>query len=178
MRITPSRATLPMTSLAAAGAPAADVPALCAIPMPDHQISFRRDDVAITRHHSDPDLCRPFIFPGIGASGRPLTRCGHPHDSVGHAHHTSIGISHPSVADANLWEERRGLARIVHRRIERLTDGPDETALVAHNEWPARAARRRSGSVVAPPFGVLGVRVAKTMSVRDGGARSATPRVT
>lgn len=171
------------------------------IPQPYDQVSFQRDGVELARYHFGPDLRRPFIFPVIGPSGRPLTRLGHPHDPEGHSHHNSIWIAHQSVGGVSFWEDRVGPARIAHRRIEQLSDGPEEAALVCRNEWlgtngaPILIERRRvavralparewllvldvelraaSGVVKlgATPFGILGVRVAKTMSVRDGGGR-------
>ncbi len=199
MRTTSLLAALALALLVPALVSAADVPTVQAVPQPYHQVSFQREGVELARYHFGPDLRRPFIFPVIGPSGRPLTRMGHPHDPEGHAHHTSIWISHQSVAGANLWEDRPGPARIVHRRVERLTDGADEAALVCLNEWlgtngaPVIVERRRIAvralagrewlllldlelraasdpiELGATPFGILGVRVAKTMGVRDGG---------
>ncbi len=170
-----------------------------AVPQPYHQISFQRDGQEIARYHFGPDLRRPFLFPVIGPSGHALTRMGHPHDPEGHSHHSSVWVSHQSVAGVNFWEDREVGARIIHRRLEQLSDGPEEAAIVCHNEWrgtneaPRLAERRRIAvrsmphrewllvlditlravsepvELGATPFGILGVRVAKTMSVRDGG---------
>ncbi|MCX7819000.1 MAG: PmoA family protein [Kiritimatiellae bacterium] len=175
------------------------VPALQAVPQPYHQISFQRDGLEIARYHFGPELRRPFVFPVIGPAGRVLTRMGHPHDPESHGHHNSVWISHQSVEGVNFWEDRPGPARIAHRRIERLTDGAEEAAVLCQNEWlgtngaPILLERRRiavrampnrewlllldvelravAGEVElgATPFGILGVRVAKTLGVKDGG---------
>lgn len=93
--------------------------------------------------HRSGDRCHRCLGPATHAQG-PSARLGGarpPHFD---------GNLPPSAAGAKLWEERPGLAHIVHRRIERRTDGPDEAALVAHNEWlgtsgaPARRERRRA----------------------------------
>ncbi|MCX7887987.1 MAG: PmoA family protein, partial [Verrucomicrobiae bacterium] len=164
------------------------------VPQPYHQISFQRDGVEITRYHFGPELNRPFIFPVIGPLGRPLTRMGHPHDPEGHSHHNSVWISHHDVNGANFWADRTGV-RIVHQRIEKL----DDNAVITSNAWlgkegkPLLRERRRISVELLPnnewvmildlqlvaqekevtfgktPFGLLGVRMAKSIGVRDGG---------
>ncbi len=185
-----------------AGAFAADlqpkpVPRMQAVPQPYSQVSFQRDGKEVARYHFGKDLDRPFIFPVIGPSGRPLTRMGHPHDPVGHGHHNSVWVSHHDVNGADFWANGTG-ARIVHQRIERLDDGPDSAAVISHNNWLNKEGKvllkeRRTTAVHAlpndellivvdielsaeggevtlgkTPFGFFAVRMAKTIGVHDG----------
>jgi hypothetical protein len=184
-------------SAEAAGLQPKPVPRMQAVPQPYDQISFQRDGKEIARYHYGPTLERPFVFPIIGPSGRPLTRMGHPHDPVGHGHHNSVWTSHHDVNGVDFWSNRRA-GRIVHQRIERLDDGPRRAAVVARNAWTAKsgtvllnerrevavhalpndewllvadlelAARGTDVTLGKTPFGVFAVRMAKTIGVHDG----------
>jgi len=122
---------------------------------------------------------------------------GHPHDPEGHRHHNSVWISHNDVNGISFWADG-GAGRIVHRQILRLEDG-EEAAFVSRNAWEngegkvivdeqRRVAvrgmpggeslltvdiefRASHGEVTFGPtaFGLIGVRMAKTIGVRDGG---------
>jgi hypothetical protein len=174
------------------------VPRLQAIPLPHHQVSFQRDGAEIARYHFDPADPRPFVFPVIGPSGRSLTRMGHPHDPIGHSHHNSFWITHNDVNGIVFWSDK-GEGKILHQRVERLEDGNDECAVLSVNHWVAREGKvlleeRRRTAVRALPdkewlllldvelhakgapvtfgksaFGLVGVRMAKTLGVNDGG---------
>jgi hypothetical protein len=173
------------------------VPRVQAVPQPYQQVSFQRDGKEIARYHFGPALDRPFVFPVIGPSGRPLTRMGHPHDPESHAHHNSVWVSHNSVNGTDFWSNGRA-GRIVHQRIERLDDGPDSAAVISHNNWVTKDGKvllreRRQTAVHAlpndefflivdlelsaegadvtlgkTPFGFFAVRMAKTLGVHDG----------
>jgi hypothetical protein len=175
------------------------VPRMQAVPQPDHQVSFQRDGVEIARYHFSRALRRPFVFPVIGPSGRVLTRMGHPHDPEGHSHHNSVWISHTDVNGVNFWADGGGTGRILHQRIERLDDGAEEASVETQNTWTADSSavvlteRRRIAVRALPrnelllvfdlqleagaggatfaktPFGLIGVRMAKTIGVNDGG---------
>ncbi len=181
------------------GVAAAEPPRMQAEPQPYQQVAFRRDGAEIARYHYGPPLNRPFVFPVIGPAGRSLTRMGHPHDPESHSHHNSIWISHQNVNGVNFWEDRGGGARIVHQRVEALEDGPDAAAVQTLNAWVGTNGvtllreRRRTCAQALPdgewllivdlhleaadaavtfgqtPFGLLGVRMAKSIGVRDGG---------
>ena len=167
------------------------------IPLPQDQVSFQRDGVELTRYYYATNQPRPFLYPIIGPSGRSLTRMGHPHDPETHSHHNSVWISHDSVNKLSFWSDR-GLGKIIHQRIERLEDGMEECSLVVYNAWRAGndvllCERRQmtvrplpynewllfldlnleaNGAEVTlgqTPFGLLGVRMAKTIGVNDGG---------
>jgi hypothetical protein len=170
------------------------VPALQTAPQPYAQISFQREGVEIARYHFGAELRRPFVFPLIGPSGLSLTRMGHPHDPESHSHHNSVWISHNSVNGVSFWDDR-AKGKILHQRIEELED----ESILSTNAWVDEATKktlmseRRRTSVVLlekseyfliidlefsckeqvtlgkTPFGLVGVRVAKTMGTNDGG---------
>ena len=174
------------------------VPRMQVIPMPYHQASFQRDGVEIARYHFGPSLHRPFIFPVIGPSGRSLTRMGHPHDPESHSHHNSVWISHHDVGGIDFWSDG-GNGKIRHKRILKFEDGNQASSITAENQWISNKGRillnetRRvidvplDGSewlmiidmefkanetpvtIGKTPFGMIGVRMAKTIGVNDGG---------
>jgi Family of unknown function (DUF6807) len=176
------------------------VPRMQAIPLPDDRASLRRDGAELTAYHFGPALHRPFLFPIVGPSGRSLTRIGHPRDPEGHSHHTSVWVGHFDVGGEDFWGDRSP-ARVVHRRALRFDDGDDAAGLVALNDWVGAGGRvlmRERRGVSARPldggdwllvldlqfeapekpvtlgataFGPVGVRVAKTMGILDGGGR-------
>ncbi|MCY2952790.1 MAG: PmoA family protein [Planctomycetota bacterium] len=173
-------------------------PTLQAIPQPYHQASFQRDALEIARYHFSPTLRRPFVYPLIGPSNRPLTRMGHPHDPESHSHHNSVWISHNDVNGMSFWDDR-GKGRIVHQRIEEYEDQGETSWITTLNNWldeasnkPLLQERRRTTVRLLPnnefwliidlqleskqpttlgktPFGLVGVRMAKTIGVNDGG---------
>ena len=174
------------------------VPLLQVIPLPNSEISFQRDRVELTRYYYATNLNRPFLYPMRGPSGGSLTRMGHPHDPVSHSHHNSVWISHHDVNGLSSWEDR-GVLRILHQRIEELKDGDDSCSATVLNQWvnPSGTTviveRRRMTAHALPrdewllemdlrldvgvsevtfgktPFGLVGVRMAKTIGVNDGG---------
>jgi hypothetical protein len=174
------------------------VPRMQVIPMPYGQASFQRDGVELTRYHFGPGLHRPFLFPIIGPSGVSLTRMGHPHDPESHSHHNSVWISHNSIDDTDFWSDR-GKGTIRHKRIVEFADSDESAHLVAENEWVTAGGKvlmietRRITVLPLPdsewlliidmefkakdqavtlgktPFGMIGVRMAKTIGVNDGG---------
>lgn len=175
-------------------------PRVQVVPFPDDRASFQVDGVERLRYHYAARFTRPFWFPLIGPAGRPLTRITHPHDPNSHSHHKSIWIAHHDVNGLDFWSDRTR-TRIVHQEVVRYEDGPSEAAMIVRNRWldgegkallvEVRTARLRplpdgellvdieialrpaAGPVTfgKTPFGFLGVRVAKTMGVRDGGGR-------
>lgn len=170
------------------------VPALQTVPQPYEQISFQREGVEIARYHYGPALRRPFVFPLIGPSGLSLTRMGHPHDPESHSHHNSVWISHNSVNGVSFWDDR-AKGKIVHQRIEILEDD----SILSTNAWVDESTKktllseRRRTSIVLldnseyfliidlelsckdpvtlgkTPFGLVGVRVARSIGTNDGG---------
>jgi len=174
------------------------IPLMQAVPLPDHQVSFQRDGVELTRYYFNPLFHRPFLYPMIGPSGRSLTRMGHPHDPDSHSHHNSVWISHNSVNGVNFWGDTEN-ARILCKRIVRFEDGDDTAYMISENEWidPAGRvlmnetrrvtvqslaeqewqlvidlefkAKDQAVTLGQTPFGMMAVRMAKTIGVNDGG---------
>jgi len=168
------------------------------VPQPDDQLSFQRDGVELARYHFGPMLRRPFVFPIIGPAGRSLTRMGHPHDPVTHSHHNSFWLSHQNVNGVNFWEDH-GDGRIVQQRIEEFEDSATNAAVQVLNAWLTKdgqallherrrisvqplpgdewllildvqlAAASNAVTLGQTPFGLVGVRMAKTIGVHDGG---------
>jgi len=175
------------------------VPRMQAVPQPYHQVSFQKDGREIARYHYGPDLRRPFLSPVVGPSGRVLTRMGHPHDPEGHSHHNSVWISHNDAGGVSFWADRAGAGRVLHEAVELLEDGAEAASIVTRNVWKSGGGhiilrerrvlevRDLGGSeylivldmTLEPPetavtlgktpFGTLGVRMAKSIGVRDGG---------
>ncbi len=187
---------LALATAAFAGEPK-PVPQLQALPLPDAQVSFQREGRELARYYHGKDFKRPFVYPIIGPSGRSLTRMGHPHDPESHSHHNSVWVSHQFIGETNFWEDR-GTARIAHQRIVRFVDGDAEAFVESENAWldkdgaPLVKELRRTSVQPLPDkewlllvemqfetkkeivlgqtaFGPLGVRMAKTIGVLDGG---------
>lgn len=175
------------------------VPQLQVLPEPYRQFSFQRAGRELTRYHCGPDLRRPFLYPVHGPSGRSLTRMGSPSDVQGHGHHSSIWIAHHDVGGVNFWSNS-GEGRIVHRSVLRLVDTATSAICETLNDWVVGGRvllkERRRMEVEALdgeewfltldlhleareekvifgkiPFGLVGVRMAKTIGVDDGGGR-------
>jgi Methane oxygenase PmoA len=173
------------------------VPRMQAIPLPREEVSFQRDGEEIARFRFAQDQRRPFVFPIIGPSGRSLTRMGHPRDPVSHSHHNSVWFSHQSVGGTDFWGDNGG--RIAHLRLTRLEDSDEVALAETENAWldkenkPVLHDRRRVSvkplagkewlllldlqleartadvTLGESAFGMLGVRMAKTIGVHDGG---------
>ncbi len=176
------------------------VPRMQVIPMPYHQASFQRDGVEITRYHFGPGLHRPFLFPVIGQSGISLTRMGHPHDPESHSHHNSVWISHNDVDGISFWSDR-GSGKIRHKRIVKFEDAGECSSIITENQWVTNEgkvllletrrvtvlllrnsewlliidmefkAKDSTATLGKTPFGMIGVRMAKTIGVNDGGGK-------
>jgi hypothetical protein len=175
-------------------------PRMQAVPLPYDQVSFQHDGVEIARFHFSSALKRPFVFPLIGPSGRSLTRMGHPHDPITHSHHNSVWISHHDVNGVTFWGDTgKSTGRIVHQKIEKLTDSDNEASVTSLNHWVEDATKKvllveRRKTSVKPlgksewiltldlqfeaknevtigksAFGMIGVRMAKSIGVNDGG---------
>jgi hypothetical protein len=125
---------------------------------------------------------------------------GHPRDPNSHSHHNSVWISHHDVAGVDFWGDR-GLGRIVHQRVLEYEDADHEAVIEVQNAWidangkvlleerrrmsvlPREndqwllviglqlSAPRESVTLGKTPFGMVGVRMAKTIGVHDGGGR-------
>lgn len=173
-------------------------PRVQVIPLPDDRASFQVDGVEKLCYHYPNRYIRPYWFPLIGPFGRPVTRISHPRDPNSHSHHKSVWVSHNSVNGLDFWSDT-AKTRIVHDQIIFYGDGPDSATMSVRNYWLDGDGKRIvkeirttrllpladgeinldieleftpvAGTVTfgKTPFGFLGVRVAKTMGVNDGG---------
>lgn len=75
-----------------------------ALPLADHQVSFQIDGAERLRWHFGPNYPRPFFYPLVGPAGKSLTRIGHP-GAPNHDHHRSIWFSHAQVLGIDFWSE-------------------------------------------------------------------------
>jgi len=175
------------------------VPRMQVVPQPYNQAAVERDGQEISRYYFGGDLKRPFLFPLVGPAGRSLTRMGHPRDPNSHSHHNSVWVSHHKVGDVDFWgdggkgrivhkrviryedaedealiqienvwvdetKQRSLLKEFRTLRFQSLEDG--EWRLVIDLEL---AAAKDPVLLGETPFGLLGVRMAKTIGVHDGG---------
>ncbi len=177
------------------------VPRMQAIPLPYDQMSFQYDGQELVRYHFGSNLRRPFWFPFIGPGGVSYTRMGHPHDPVGHRHHYSVWIAHADVNGISFWADdspgrilHRRVERIEDGDQATVTvtnvwvNSPKDEVLMfdtrimtveplQDEDWMLTLRIELSPAGNSPvilgqtPFGLLGVRVAKTISVADGGGR-------
>ena len=175
-----------------------DVPKTQAIPLPHDQVSLQHETKELARVHFADNLRRPFVYPLVGPSGISLTRMGHPHDPVSHSHHNSVWISHHDINGVDFWGDQ-SKGRVVHQRFEKLTDADIEASVSTLNHWIDEVTkttllveRRRITAtpgiqgnwlltidsqfeakldvvIGKSPFGFVGVRLAKSIGVRDGG---------
>jgi hypothetical protein len=152
------------------------------------------------RYHFVPGLHRPFLYPVVDPSERSLTRMGHPHDPESHSHHNSVWISHNDVNGTSFWSDG-GKGKIRHKRIVKFEDADEHASLVAENEWLNSEGKvllletrrvtvlplpndewllkidmefkAKNGTVTLgkTPFGMIGVRMAKTIGVNNGGGK-------
>lgn len=177
------------------------VPDLQVLPLPYHQASFQYLGKELTRFHFGQSLERPFLYPVVGAAGRTYTRMGHPHDPMGHSHHNSIWIAHQNVDGTNFWEDRIGSRIVCQRMeqyedgpaqawllcVNAWQDAKGKTLMLerrriaveilADGDWhmfidmQLEAPAEKPVTLGKTPFGLIGVRMAKTIGVRDGGGR-------
>jgi len=172
------------------------IPLMQVLPLPHDEASIERDGREIARYLFSPQDRRPFLYPVIGPSGKSLTRMGHPRDANSHSHHNSVWIAHNDVDGVSFWADT-GKGRIVQKRI-RYEDADNEALIEAQNDWnddsgktllkEVRTLRFRPQAggqwllvidlvftadkpvtLGKTSFGPIAVRMAKTISVHDGG---------
>lgn len=175
------------------------VPRMQVLPLPNGQISITRDGKELTRYYYGANLPRPFLYPVNGPSGRSLTRMGHPHDPNGHSHHNSVWVSHNDVNGVNFWADGQpgqiqharfeqfldGDDQAVIQAHNVWLDTQNHRPLLNemrtiramaldNDEWLLAidlhlTARQPTVTFGDSAFGPLGVRMAKTIGVHDGG---------
>lgn len=178
-----------------------EFPGVQAIPIQEESISFRVRETEVLRYNSGWSMHRPYLFPVLGPSARCVTRMGHPHDPLGHRHHYSVWVAHHAVNAVDFWSDQPEAGKQVHRNILALEDGAGSAAARLSVQWvgPTGGAILQeertyrltdlpdnerlidvhlaltpvAGPVIfgATSFGLLAVRVAKTMCAADGGGQ-------
>ena len=177
------------------------VPDVQVLPLPYDQASFQYLGEELTRFHFGHSLKRPFLYPLIGPGERSYTRMGHPHDPVGHSHHNSVWISHKDVDGVDFWGDRNGSRILCERVeeyhdgserawmlcVNAWQDAQGQTLMnerrriavepLKNGEWQMlidmqlEAPGDKPVTLRVTPFGLIGIRMAKTIGVRDGGGR-------
>jgi len=177
------------------------VPEVQVLPLPYQQASFEYLGRELTRYHFGPGLERPFWYPLVGPEGRSLTRMGHPRDPQSHRHHNSVWISHEKVSGVNFWSDGTGSKIVCQQVLQyedgpqeasmlspnAWQDKAGKTVMLeqrrtavqplAAGEWlmliDLQLEAPASGPVTLgeSPFGLIGMRMAKTIGVHDGGGR-------
>lgn len=174
------------------------IPQMQVIPLPGDRASVEWHGREISQYYFGKELYRPFLYPLIGPSGRSLTRMGHPRDPNGHSHHNSAWVSHHDIGGVGFWNDQ-SKGRIVHKRVTRYEDTDEEALIEVTNAWNDEtgktlveelrtmrfrpldrrqwllvldiqlAAPKEAVTIGKTPFGIVGVRMAKSIGVRDGG---------
>jgi hypothetical protein len=189
-------------------ASAKPIPRVQAVPLPHHITSFQLDGKELTAIHFDPADFRVFWYPIMTSKGVSLTRMGHPHDPLTHAHHNSVWLSHTNVNQINFWTdyEKETQGRIINVEVSRdgYRDGDDAASMRMVNHWITdsnkevqlievrrsevriqdgmnkwwliidnefTAPKNKTTSIGPSFFGMIAVRMAKSIGVRDGGGR-------
>jgi hypothetical protein len=189
---------LVMTGIASA---APLFPTVEVVPLPYQQIAFEIDGKEVLRYHGAESAPKPYIYPLIGPARKRLTTMSHPEDPHGHRHHRSVWIGHRDVGGYNFWEEKDGCQIVMTKLETYGHDENSAWFRAAHEwrspkgqtilrEQRTCAVKRLEGGAYyldltmmftsgtgktvtfgKTPFGLLGVRVTPTMSVKLGGGQ-------
>lgn len=176
----------------------ANVPHCQVVPLPDDQVSFVVHGRERVRWHFGGKHPRPFFYPLVGPSGAALTRMGHPGDPS-HDHHRSIWFGHEKVSGVNFWSNgapgqirqiqwlayQSGDSEAVMAVRLGWLDGHDPKELMIQDLVAAVSPHENGGTLLElhstftptsetlelgqTNFGLLGVRVAESISVHFGG---------
>lgn len=171
------------------------------LPLPDNQVSFLQDGIEKTRWHFDPKYPRPFFYPFNGPSGVSLTRMGHPgaqnhdhHRSIWFAHAKLDGIDFWSentkarirqkhwlayeegaeesiMASVLGWYDEEGVERMEQELVAASRPGEKGEHFLEIQITLRPAAARESATLEQSNFGLLAVRVAKSISTHFGGGQ-------
>ena len=173
------------------------------VPLPDSQLSFQDHGIEKLRWHFSRDYSRPFFFPLVGPSGATLTRIGHPgaenhdhHRSVWFAHHKVNGLDFWSenggtqirqkhwyayrdgdeeavMASKLAWFGPAGVEVMESDLVAALRPLPSGEHLVELQLTLRPADKAESVELGQSNFGIIAVRVAKTMTGHFGGGQIA-----
>lgn len=171
------------------------------LPLPDDQVAFLHDSAEVARWHFDPKYPRPFFYPFNGPSGISLTRLGHPgaqnhdhHRSIWFAHAKVEGVDFwsentkarirqkhwlayedgnaESILAASLgWYDEAGAELVDHELIA--ASSPDGVGgqFLEIQITLRPGAGRETTTLEKSNFGLLAVRVAKSLSHHFGGGQ-------
>lgn len=115
------------------------IPRCEAVPMAEHQVSFRIDGEEVTRWRFGPQYPRPFFYPVLTPSGAEMTRMGHP-GAPNHDHHRSVWFASHDVGGEDFWSENGG-TRIRQREWFSYVDGAEEAVMSAALDWEGADGR-------------------------------------
>ena len=79
-----------------------NIPRCQIIPEPEDQAVFQIGEQQVLRWHFGKEYPRPFFYPLNGPSGRSLTRMGHP-GAPNHDHHQSVWFAHNKALGIDFW---------------------------------------------------------------------------
>ncbi len=166
-------------------------------PLAERQFGFFIGQSEVTRWHFSDLAPRPYFFPVNGPSGQSLTRMGHP-GAPNHDHHRSLWFAHSDVLGIDFWSETTASrirqsqwyaiedgAESARIALELLwTDGHDPQPLIKQDVFATMRTLPTGWSLELQSdfratadgiefrqsnFGILGLRVAKSLSVVFGG---------
>lgn len=168
-------------------------------PLAQQQFGFFLGEQEVTRWDFSHTSPRPFFFPILGPSGRSLTRMGHP-GAPDHDHHRSLWFAHSDLMGIDFWSENSP-ARIRQSRWYAIEDGNDSARIAVELHWTdghdpkpllkqdlfVTIRERTDGWTLElqsdfraeaegiefrkSNFGILGLRVAKSLSVAFGSGK-------
>lgn len=171
------------------------------LPLPDHQVTFLHRGIETTRWHFDPKYPRPFFYPFNGPSGVSLTRMGHPgaqnhdhHRSIWFAHAKVEGVDFWSestkarirqkfwfayedgdeesiMASSLAWFDENGIELMEQDLVaaSRPRANGEHELEIQINLRPG--ADRDTVTLEKSNFGLLAIRVAKSISHHFGGGQ-------
>jgi hypothetical protein len=166
-------------------------------PLAERQFGFFIGQSEVTRWHFSDLAPRPYFFPVNGPSGQSLTRMGHP-GAPNHDHHRSLWFAHSDLLGIDFWSETTSSrigqsqwyaiedgadsARVAFELL--WTDGHDPQPLIKQDVFATLRALPQGWTLELQSdfratadgvefrqsnFGILGLRVAKSLSVVFGG---------
>lgn len=171
------------------------------LPLPDQQVSFLHEGREVTRWHFDSKYPRPFFYPFNGPSGVSLTRMGHPgaqnhdhHRSIWFAHAKVDGVDFWSentksrivqklwhayedgegegiMASSLGWFDEKGDERMEQDLVVASRPGKEGEHELEIQITLRPAAGREKVELEKSNFGLLAVRVAKSISQHFGGGQ-------
>lgn len=171
------------------------------LPLPNQQVAMLIDGVEKLRWNFSNNHPRPFFYPFNGPSGTSLTRMGHPgaqnhdhHLSVWFAHHKVNGVSYWAdsskarirqkhwyrykdgdeeavMASVLGWYDEDGMETLEQDVVAALRPLPDGEHALEIQITFRPATGQESVTLEQTNFGLLAVRVSKTVSAYFGGGR-------